>query len=55
MCNKEDYIKLGLKNMLQKLGDWIYLVQNRDQWLTAIGNTAMNCRVPYRAEDFLTN
>ena len=33
--------------------DWIYLSQDRDNWVTPV-NTVMNPRSPYGAGNFLT-
>jgi hypothetical protein len=34
--------------------DWIYLVQDRDQW-QALVNMVMNLQATYKAENFLTS
>jgi len=44
-----DLMELGWEDV-----DWMYLVQNRNQW-RAVVNTVMNCRFPKREGNFLTS
>jgi hypothetical protein len=44
-----DLREIGLESV-----DWIYVTQDRDQWL-ALVNTVMHFRVPQKAENFLTS
>jgi hypothetical protein len=41
----EDNIKMDLTEIGLKVGNWIHLAQDRDQWLVPV-NTVMNLRVP---------
>jgi hypothetical protein len=50
----EDNIKVDLQAVGCGGMDWIKLAQNRDSWW-ALGNAAMNLRVPYNAGNFLTS
>jgi hypothetical protein len=41
---REDNIKMDLREIEWNYKDWIYLVQDRDQW-RALVNTVMNTRI----------
>jgi hypothetical protein len=49
----EDNIKMNLRVMGWKGGDWIHLAQNRGHWWDLV-NTVMNLWVPHNAGNFLT-
>jgi len=50
----EDNIKMDLQEMGWAGMDVIHLAHNRGRWLGLV-NPVMNLRVPYKAENFLTN
>jgi hypothetical protein len=48
-----DNINMDLRDIGWDGGDWIDIVQDRDQW-RALVNTVSNLRVPYNAGKFLS-
>ena len=50
----KDNNKLYLQEVRCRVIDWIELAQEWDRW-RALVNAVMNLRVPYCAENFLTN
>jgi hypothetical protein len=49
-----DNIKMYLREIGWVGMDWIYLAQDRDQWMAPV-NTVMNLRVPQNAGTFLSS
>jgi hypothetical protein len=49
----QNNIKMDLREKGWEGVDWIYLAQDRDQWLVLV-NTIMNLRVPKRPHDLET-
>jgi hypothetical protein len=43
--NQVGNIKMDLRNIEWDFVDWIYMVQDRDQWRTLV-NTVLNLRAP---------
>jgi hypothetical protein len=48
-----DNIKMDLGEIGWYGIDWIYLAQDRDQWMP-LANAGMNLRVPYNSGEFLS-
>jgi hypothetical protein len=52
-CRREDIIRMDLREIWQKIVDWIHLAQDKDQWRAVI-NTELNFRVPLRSRNFVS-